>query len=84
MTLSEKTEVESPHAKEVIVERAFVREALKAASSERDLLQALKTAQGYMLNAKIDLETGAPKKTAIATIEGGLKIVAAAIARAEA
>lgn len=30
---------------------------------------------GYLMNAKIDLETGAPKRTAIRTIEGGIKIV---------
>lgn len=46
-----------------------------------DMLAALNAAAGYLLNAKIDLETGAPKKTAIATIEGGLKVVRAAIAR---
>jgi hypothetical protein len=33
----------------------------------------LSAATGYMLNAKIDLETGAPKRTAITTIEGGLR-----------
>jgi hypothetical protein len=48
-----------------------------------DLLAALNAASGYLLNAKIDLETGCPKATAIATIEGGLKVVRAAIARAE-
>jgi hypothetical protein len=49
-----------------------------------ELLAALKSAEGYLLNAKIDLETGAPKRTAITTIEGGLKLVRAAIAKAEA
>ena len=49
-----------------------------------DLAAALSVARGYMLNAKIDLETGAPKRTALATIAGGLKIVDAAIAKAEA
>jgi len=48
-----------------------------------DLLAALKAASGYLLNAKIDLETGAPKKTAIRTIDGGLKFVRAAIVKAE-
>lgn len=48
-----------------------------------DLLAALRAAQGYMRNAKIDLETGAPKKTALATIDGGLRLVDAAITKAE-
>ncbi len=47
-----------------------------------DLLAALNTAAGYLMNAKIDLETGAPKRTAINTIDGGLKVVRAAIAKA--
>jgi len=47
-----------------------------------DLLEALQAASGYLLNAKIDLETGAPKKTAIQTIEGGLRVVRAAISKA--
>ena len=47
-----------------------------------DMLEALNAACGYLLNAKIDLETGAPKRAAIQTIEGGLKVVRAAIARA--
>jgi hypothetical protein len=41
------------------------------------LTAALSSAVGYMRNAKIDLETGATKATAIQTISGG-------IARAEA
>ena len=52
-------------------------------SENGDLLQALKAASGYLLNAKIDLETGAPKRTAIQTIEGGLAFIRAAIAKAE-
>ena len=39
----------------------------------------LSAATGYMLNAKIDLETGASKRTAIATIEGGLRRARAAV-----
>lgn len=46
-----------------------------------EMLVALQAAAGYLLNAKIDLETGATKKTAIATIEGGLRVVRAAIDR---
>ena len=46
-----------------------------------ELLAALKAAKGYLLNAKIDLETGAPKRTAINTIDGGLKMVDAALAK---
>lgn len=47
-----------------------------------EVLAALKAAGGYLLNAKIDLETGAPKRTAIMTIEGGLRVVEAAIRKA--
>lgn len=50
---------------------------------EAELLKALNAATGYLMNAKIDLETGAPKRTAIMTIEGGLRVVRAAITKAE-
>ena len=43
------------------------------------LTKALSAASGYLINAKIDLETGAPKRTAITTIEGGLRMVRAAL-----
>lgn len=45
-----------------------------------DIIRALKASEGYLLNAKIDLETGAPKRTAINTIDGGLNVVRAALA----
>lgn len=51
---------------------------------EPNLLQALQAAAGYLRNAKIDLETGCTKATAIKTIEGGLRLVEAAIAKAHA
>lgn len=54
--------------------------ALIAAAPE--LLDALGAAAGYLLNAKIDLETGCAKATAIKTIEGGLTTIRAAIAKA--
>jgi hypothetical protein len=41
----------------------------------RALKTALSSAEGYLLNAAIDLETGAPKRTALATINGGLRLV---------
>lgn len=47
------------------------------------LLATLRAACGYLLNAKIDLETGAPKKTALRTIEGGVALVQAALAQFE-
>lgn len=43
------------------------------------LREALRAATGYLLNAKIDLETGARKQTAINTIEGGLKMTRRAL-----
>jgi hypothetical protein len=39
----------------------------------------LSAAIGYMTNAQIDLKTGAPKRTALATIEGGIKRARAAM-----
>ena len=47
-----------------------------------DMLAALNAAAGYLLNAKIDIETGAPRRTAVRTIEGGLKLVREAVAKA--
>ena len=46
------------------------------------LREALSAACGYMRNAAIDLGTGAPKKTALATVEGGLKLAEAALKEA--
>lgn len=40
---------------------------------------ALQAALGYMTNAMVDLETGAPKRTALATIKGGMSVVRAAL-----
>lgn len=47
------------------------------------LLHALKAAAGYLLNAKIDLQSGAPKRTALQTIEGGLRLVEVALEKVE-
>jgi len=44
------------------------------------LVAELRAAIGYMRNAKIDLETGETKATAIRTIEGGLARAEAALA----
>jgi hypothetical protein len=51
----------------------YCAEAAALAAEIRRLRGELSAATGYMLNAKIDLETGASKRTAIATIEGGLR-----------
>jgi hypothetical protein len=40
---------------------------------KRILIAALEASCGYLLNARIDLETGCTKATAIRTIDGGLK-----------
>lgn len=58
--------------------------ALADEIDERDrviemLTREINAALGYMLNAKIDLETGAPKRTALMTLSGGIKRVRAAI-----
>ena len=50
-------------------------------SREAALREALEKACGYLTNAAIDLQTGAPKRTALNTIEGGLKMVRDALAQ---
>lgn len=54
----------------------------EAADMIEFLLAELRAMSGYLLNAKVDLVTGCPKATAIRTIEGGLKRVRSAIAKA--
>jgi hypothetical protein len=56
------------------------REASESAlAAEREkvgrLTSALGIAAGYMTNAAIDLQTDAPKKTALATLNGGIETV---------
>jgi hypothetical protein len=57
----------------------YCAEAAALAAEIERLRGELSAATGYMLNAKIDLETGASKRTAIATIEGGLRRARAAV-----
>lgn len=57
---------------------------VRAVNSHDELLAALKAACGYMRNASIDLSTGCTKATAIRTIEGGLKLAEAVIAKVDA
>ena len=57
----------------------YCAEAAALAAEIERLRGELSAATGYMLNAKIDLETGAPKRTAITTIEGGLRRARAAV-----
>ena len=64
----------------VKVSRQAVEEVLEQYDGMR---KALDAACGYLLNAKIDLETGAPKRTAINTIAGGLKVMRDAIAKTD-
>lgn len=47
-----------------------------------EMVVEIKAALGHLLNAKIDLETGAPKATAIRTLDGGINRAHAIIARA--
>lgn len=49
-----------------------------------DLLAALKAACGYFRNVLIDLDTGTPKATTRQTVDGGLKMIEAALAKARA
>ena len=57
----------------------YCAEAAALAAEIERLRGELSAATGYMLNGKIDLETGASKRTAIATIEGGLRRARAAV-----
>jgi hypothetical protein len=50
---------------------------------EEKLIAALRSCRGYLLNASIDLQTGAPKKTVTATIDGGIRMIDAALASIE-
>lgn len=65
-------------------EQANLLDGYRECAKQRDeLLAALKTTKGYLMNALIDIKTGAPKKTAIDTIEGGLQLADAALALLE-
>ena len=72
-------DIEREVQKKLIAERdKWFNEAIRLRDGP---LKALEAACGYLLNAKIDLETGAPRATAIRTIEGGLKMAQEAIAK---
>ena len=43
------------------------------------LTHALKASKGYMLNALIDLKGTTPKRTAIATVTGGINMIEEAL-----
>ncbi len=58
--------------------RADAALAARMGTSEESV-EELKAALGYMINAKIDLETGATKATAIRTLEGGIERIRKAI-----
>lgn len=47
------------------------------------LLEALCKAVAYLNGAKIDIQRGTPKKVALATITGGLRVVNEALASAQ-
>ena len=60
---------------------AGLRASLEAERAKvKALREALAAAKGYLLNAHIDLETGAPKRTAINTLSGGIRLVREALA----
>lgn len=52
--------------------------------NENEMLAEMKAAAGYLRNARIDLETGATKATAIPTIDGGLRRLEAAFSKVDA
>lgn len=76
------TEARYPNGEKRCLETSH--ETLSDLLGEIDRLRAeLSAARGYLMNAKIDLETGAPKKTVIATIEGGLKRIDTILGKTE-
>ena len=76
MTQSDRDLIErlrSPYV-EFDDDRPLAADRIEALSAEVERLNAeLSAAVGYMTNAAIDLETGAPKRTALQTLNGGLK-----------
>lgn len=58
--------------------------AAESAKRVEEMKKSLQAAVGYMTNAVIDLQTGTKKQTTINTLNGGIKMAAEAIARAEA
>ena len=71
-----------PSTEEQIKAMGFL---VNKANAERDaVIKALSASVGYLLNAKIDLETGATKATAVKTIEGGISMAREALAKAGA
>lgn len=63
--------------------RLLMQELAALRTKTSGMRRALDAACGYLLNAKIDLETGCTKATAIRTIEGGLATMRDAIAQAD-
>jgi hypothetical protein len=65
------------------IDEAMVKSREKMGERQRliALRKALSTSIGYMTNALIDLQTNTPKRTAIMTIEGGLKLAREALER---
>ena len=49
-------------------------------ASKATAIAALRASFGHLMNAAIDLDKGATKKTALDTINGGVKIVRDALA----
>lgn len=68
MTFEDALSIVKPHNDKIVAEARV-----------QQLEKALSASLGYMLNAAIDLETGAPKRTALNTINGGIKLVREAL-----
>jgi len=56
---------------------------LEADHAVGELITALLCAKGYMLNAIIDMQTGTKKSTTEATLNGGVRLIDTAIAKAQ-
>jgi len=59
---------------------ADLRDAATVCAKLVEMEKALRGAKGYLVNAKIDLATGVKKSVASNTIEGGIKLIDAALA----
>ncbi len=70
---SEALAQEPPAEQETQIEATTL--AVKYAAESERYYSILRQALGYLHNAKVDLETGCPKKTALNTLQGGINLI---------
>lgn len=67
----------------ITLREKWKKELIDAGNARAEIVSlktALSAAKGYLMNASIDLQTGASKATAIKTIEGGIRLIDKALA----